>query len=185
MRAVGASVVNALVHKGICLFWNLRYRFSVPTPVHYYLEMGAVKPQNAHIDDGCYDVVATSTPEITYLPDGSINVRYDTGVRLALPMGWHTLVFPRSSITKTGLILGNSVGYADNGYRGTLMVSFKYLGSKEYLASNPDMLPKPGDRIAQITFVQSPKTIFFKADTAKQLPTSYRGDKGWGSTGKN
>jgi len=183
VRAVGVNVASWVWHSTVCFLWDMRYRLSMPIPVHYHLVPGAVKPLNAHADDGCYDIVATTDPEITTLPDGSINVRYDTGLRIALPLGWHTLIFPRSSITKYGLVLGNGVGYADNGFRGTFRVSFKYVGDKPFTLDRAG-LPKKGERIAQITFVYSPKTRFFKADSELQLPVSHRGENGWGSTGK-
>lgn len=148
----------------------------------YHLEPGASKPTRAHDDDGCYDIRAISGPIITTTDGGAINVLYDTGIRIALPPGWHVLIFPRSSVTKTPLVLGNSVGYVDNGYRGKLFINFKYLGNVP-LPLN-EYLPAVGDRIAQITFIQSPKTKYFKADSETDLPSTIRGEKGWGSSGK-
>jgi hypothetical protein len=41
-------------------------------------------------------------------------------------------LYPRSSISNTPLIMANSVGIIDSGYRGNLMAKVKYMPSPEY-----------------------------------------------------
>ena len=49
---------------------------------------------------------------------------YDTGLAFEIPEGYVGLIFPRSSISKKDLLLTNSVGVIDSGYRGTVKVVF-------------------------------------------------------------
>lgn len=48
---------------------------------------------------------------------------YDTGIKVQPPDGYYTEILPRSSITKTGYCLSNSVGTVDSDYRGTLLIA--------------------------------------------------------------
>lgn len=48
---------------------------------------------------------------------------YDTGIKVEPPQGYYTEILPRSSITKTGYCLSNSVGTIDSDYRGTLLIA--------------------------------------------------------------
>lgn len=47
---------------------------------------------------------------------------FETGVALDIPIGFYVELVPRSSISKTGYMLVNSVGVIDPGYTGTLKV---------------------------------------------------------------
>jgi dUTP pyrophosphatase len=48
---------------------------------------------------------------------------YDTGIKVQPPEGYYTEILPRSSLTKTGYCLSNSVGTIDSDYRGTLLIA--------------------------------------------------------------
>ncbi len=48
---------------------------------------------------------------------------YDTGIKIELDFGYYAEIVPRSSISKYGYILANSVGIIDNSYRGNLMIA--------------------------------------------------------------
>jgi dUTP pyrophosphatase len=48
---------------------------------------------------------------------------YDTGVTVNPPPGYYTEIIPRSSLSKTGYILSNSIGVIDPDYRGNLLVA--------------------------------------------------------------
>lgn len=48
---------------------------------------------------------------------------YDTGIKVQPPEGYYTEILPRSSMSKTGYCLSNSVGTIDSDYRGTLLIA--------------------------------------------------------------
>ena len=134
------------------------------------LHPNAVKPKYAKENDAGMDLVATSIIENT-----SFQITYGLGIAMEIPDGMVGLVFPRSSIRNTELMLSNSVGVIDAGYRGELQATFNKLNGLDSIAYNV------GDRIAQIVIVPHPVIQFVEVD---ELSESKRGDGGFGSTGK-
>jgi len=130
----------------------------------------AVKPKYAKESDAGMDLVATSIIENT-----SFQITYGLGIAMEIPDGMVGLVFPRSSIRNTELILSNSVGVIDAGYRGELQATFNKLNGLDSIAYNV------GDRIAQIIIVPHPIVQILEVD---ELSESKRGSGGFGSTGK-
>ena len=130
----------------------------------------AVKPKYAKENDAGMDLVATSIIENT-----SFQITYGLGIAMEIPDGMVGLVFPRSSIRNTELMLSNSVGVIDAGYRGELQATFNKLNGLDSIAYNV------GDRIAQIIIVPHPVVQFVEVD---ELSESKRGNGGFGSTGK-
>ena len=130
----------------------------------------AVKPKYAKESDAGMDLVATSIIENT-----SFQITYGLGIAMEIPDGMVGLVFPRSSIRNTELILSNSVGVIDAGYRGELQATFNKLNGLDSIAYNV------GDRIAQIIIVPHPIVQIVEVD---ELSESKRGSGGFGSTGK-
>ena len=129
----------------------------------------AVIPTYAKKGDAGMDLTATSK---TYDEQG--NVVYGTGIAVEIPNGYVGLVFPRSSICKTDLLLTNSVGVIDSGYRGEIMAKFAYVHmlNKKY---------EIGDRIAQLIIMPYPIIEFVESE---ELSETERGDGGYGSSGK-
>jgi dUTP pyrophosphatase len=76
------------------------------------------------VGDAGYDVVAID--DGTWSESGTY-LEYRTGIALEVPQGFHVELFPRSSISKYDLLLCNSIGLVDNGYRGELLFRFKYV----------------------------------------------------------
>ncbi len=134
------------------------------------LKPNAVIPTYAKEGDAGMDLVATEI-----LKDTPEQITYGTGIALEIPEGFVGLVFPRSSIRKTGLQLSNSVGVIDSGYRGELQATFKKTNGLDSLAY------KVGDRIAQIMIIPHPPIEFVESD---ELSNTERGEGGFGSTGK-
>jgi dUTP pyrophosphatase len=130
----------------------------------------AVKPKYAKESDAGMDLVATSIIENT-----SFQITYGLGIAMEIPDGMVGLVFPRSSIRNTELILSNSVGVIDAGYRGELQATFNKLNGLDSVSYNV------GDRIAQIIIVPHPIIQIVEVD---ELSESSRGIGGFGSTGK-
>ena len=147
------------------------------------LNPNAVIPTYAKNGDAGMDLVATSI-----ISDTPEQITYDIGLGLEIPEGFVGLVFPRSSIRKTGLQLSNSVGVIDSGYRGELQATFnKVFGSERMydeikvkeIQSNEYY--KVGDRIAQIMIIPYPPIEFVEVE---ELSNTERGEGGFGSTGK-
>ena len=101
-----------------------------------------------------------------------------TGVRVEIPYGYAGMLFARSSLSKTGWILGNSVGVIDRDFRGEILVKLRYIGDADDYSAPFEI----GDRIAQLVVITSiPPQKWQVGDV--DLNTK-RGDKGFGSTGK-
>lgn len=132
------------------------------------LHPDAVVPKYAKPGDAGMDLVAVSEE----YDENRCKIKYGTGLAFEIPQGYVGLVFPRSSIHKTGLTLTNSVGVVDSGYRGEVMFFFEHLYDR----------PKYniGDRIGQIMIIPHPE---IKLKEVKELSNSDRGNGGFGSTG--
>lgn len=140
----------------------------------------SILPTKAHATDAGYDLYAHSK---SYDDDG--NVVYGSGVAMEIPQGYVGLVFPRSSNAKKDLILSNSVGVIDSGFRGE--ISFKFKPSnvieKPDLAYIPESISKyeVGDRIGQIIIMPYPEIEFTEVE---ELSDSERMEGGYGSSGR-
>lgn len=135
------------------------------------LDEKAVIPAYSKPGDAGLDLTATSKSELVNTKYGFIE--YGTGLAVEIPEGYVGLIFPRSSISNTGLILSNSVGVIDSGYRGEIKFRFKYI---------PDTnLYEVGDRVGQLVIIPYP-TI--EIEEATELNSSERGKGGFGSSGK-
>ncbi len=145
----------------------------------------AVIPTYAKDGDAGMDVIATSI-----ISDTPTQITYGLGIALEIPKGFVGLVFPRSSIRKTGLQLSNSVGVIDSGYRGELQATFNKLFGGEAMYdemkvneashTNVNDWYKVGDRIAQIIILPHPEIEFKEVE---ELSNTERGEGGFGSTG--
>jgi len=136
------------------------------------LNENAVIPSYAKNGDAGMDLVATSIISTT-----STQITYGIGLALEIPKGFVGLIFPRSSVRKTRLMLSNCVGVVDSGYRGELQATFNKINNDS--VSENDY--KVGDRIAQIMIIPHPDIQF---EEANELSDTERGEGGFGSTGK-
>jgi len=134
------------------------------------LNENAVIPTYAKDGDAGMDLVATRI-----ISNTTFDVSYGTDLAIEIPNGFVGLVFPRSSIRKYELVLSNSVGVIDSGYRGELQATFKKENGLDSLVY------KVGDRIAQIIIIPYPPIEF---DEVAELSDTERGEGGFGSTGK-
>ena len=115
-------------------------------------------------------------------------------------------LFPRSSISSTGLYLANSTGIIDSGYRGNIMAKIRYTPISNSISTistfNPFRLIKSGLKILYLWLMSFfyTKKIFVKEGTrlfqicapglegikikiVDSLDETERGDRGFGSTG--
>jgi dUTP pyrophosphatase len=146
------------------------------------LHPNAVIPTYAKPGDAGMDLVATSI-----ISDTPEQITYGMGIALEIPEGFVGLIFPRSSVRKTGLQLSNSVGVCDSGYRGELQATFNKIFGSERMYDEVKIKEiqsneyyKVGDRIAQIMIIPHPPIEFVEVD---ELSDSERGEGGFGSTG--
>lgn len=135
------------------------------------LDPKAVIPKYAKDGDAGMDLTATSK-----WYDDDNNVCYGTGIAMEIPKGYVGLVFPRSSNAKKDLILSNSVGVIDSGYRGEITFKFKLVEDR-HLAKDYNV----GDRVGQIIIIPYPNIEFVEV---RDLSKTDRGDGGYGSSGK-
>lgn len=159
------------------------------------LSKNSVLPKYAKPGDAGMDITAT---EKFYDEYG--NVTYKTGIAMEIPEGYVGLIFPRSSNSKVDLLLSNSVGVIDSGYRGEIMFKFKPsviyrnpitgyyedgrdpvsdFGHISVVDKDDHENYKVGDRVGQIIIIPYPKVEFVEVD---ELSSSERGEGGFGST---
>ena len=133
----------------------------------------AVTPSYAKPGDAGLDITTiASTIDNVY---GFIE--YNTGIAVEIPEGYVGLLFPRSSVSKTDLILANCVGVVDSGYRGE--ITFRYKFKKEAFFASLKRYQE-GDRIGQLVIMPYPK---IQLEEIGELAESERGVGGYGSTG--
>ena len=98
-------------------------------------------------------------------------IEYDTGIAVEIPEGYGGFIFPRSSISNTGMWLANSVGVIDNNYRGSIKCRFKAVPNTT--------IYNIGERIAQLVILPVVQTSLVEV---KNLTKTERNDKGFGSS---
>ena len=128
-------------------------------------------PAKAHFDDAAFDL--RSRVDMVLPVRKSVVV--PAGFSLELPVGYEAQIRPRSGLAlKYDLMLTNSPGTIDAGYRGEVGVIMYNGGTEEFTI-------KRGDRIAQMVIAKLPEV---KLVVAESLSETGRGSGGFGSTGK-
>ena len=127
-------------------------------------------PGSAGLDlRACIEQTVTINPgETTLIPTGIALHLADTGLA--------AVVLPRSGLGhKHGIVLGNLVGLIDSDYQGQIFVSCWNRGQTSFQLN-------PLERIAQLVVIPVVQVEFNRVDNFDQ---SYRGEDGFGSTGKH
>lgn len=115
-----------------------------------------------------YDLTAISIAKRI----SSRTVLYDTGIKVQPPEGYYTEILPRSSLSKTGYMLSNSVGTIDPDYTGRLLIA---------LTKVDDTLPDLELPFTRCQLVLR-KAEFYNVRETDKLTETVRGDGGFGST---
>lgn len=98
-----------------------------------------------------------------------------TGLAIALPPGYVALIHPRSGLAlRSGFTLVNAPGTIDAGYRGEISV----IGVNTDRDENVSIVR--GDRIAQLVVQEFRRITWVEC---VELPGSWRGGEGFGSSG--
>ena len=119
------------------------------------------------------DLVANINSDLDLLPGKSAII--PTGLSVSIPNSFEIQIRPRSGLAaKKNISILNTPGTIDSDYRGEIKVIIFNYGKKNFIINN-------GDRIAQM--VLSP-IIKIKLEKKNDLPETFRGKKGFGSTGK-
>lgn len=132
-------------------------------------------PKYAHEDDIGLDLIAKIDPGVHIFipPEGSCLI--PTGIRIMLPKGYEGQVRSRSGMAlKNQVFVLNSPGTIDPGYSGEVGVNLYNAGRNNFQVMD-------GMRIAQLVVMPVPKVRWNIVD---ELPTTERGEAGYGSTGK-
>jgi dUTP pyrophosphatase len=97
-----------------------------------------------------------------------------TGIAIELPSGYEAQVRPRSGLAlKHAIIVANSPGTIDPGYRGEIRVILLNAGASDYKIEK-------GDRIAQLVVARYEAVEWEEGD----LNQTVRGAGGFGSSGR-
>ena len=96
---------------------------------------------------------------------------------MTMPIVSVSIRTPRSSISKTPLVLSNHVGIIDSGYRGNLIAMFRNLSGEDYHVEQYT-------RLIQVCHSSLKPFIVRLANSAEDLGNTSRGSGGFGSTGK-
>lgn len=169
------------------------------------LHPDAVIPKYATIGDAGLDLTAVSMN----IDKSGMFIEYGTGLAIEIPQGYVGLLFPRSSVSKTSLILANHVGVIDSGYRGEIKFRFKDL-DLTFFEYEPEIIQELredrarkelpeltgpdensiwipgvdayeiGDRVGQLVIIPYPSIKLVEVD---ELSDTERGEGGYGSTG--
>lgn len=126
---------------------------------------------NAGMDLHCCEDVVIKSGELAFLKLGIRGRLVDEAGGVAQ----HYYLYPRSSISKKGLMMANSVGIIDRSYRGELMGAVRNVTDEDVIVSR-------GERLFQIVA----PNMGHICETARwdSLDETVRGDGGFGSTGK-
>lgn len=105
---------------------------------------------------------------------GEYKYIYATGLAVEIPQGYVGLIFPRSSIHKTGMDLTNCVGVIDSDYRGEIKFVFRKRTEQEAIYQE-------SDRVGQLLIMKLPE---LEIKEVTELSETNRGEGGFGSTGR-
>lgn len=132
------------------------------------LDEGAFPPVRAHETDAGLDLFSPVAGQIA--PFGSLAI--DTGVHMAIPVGWTGLVRSRS-----GLLFARGIytdGTIDSDYRGSIRIKLINHSTTPYEVWR-------GDKIAQIVIVPC---MLCGMEVVDELEETERGSRGFGSSGR-
>ena len=132
------------------------------------IEKGGIPPFKKYHNDVGYDLYLVELIE----KKGNLYF-YDTKIRVEPPEGYYVEVIPRSSLSKTGYVMANSIGIIDPQYRGTIKVALRKVEENA-----PDLeLPFRGVQMILR------KLNLFDIEVVDNLSETERQEVGFGSTG--
>lgn len=130
----------------------------------------AITPSRAYPTDIGMDLVAIRKHKVM---DHGV-ILYDTGLAVTPPEGCYIEILPRSSISKTGWMLANSVGVIDRTYTGNL-----YVALVRVCPTAPELEPP-----FCVTQIVLRKAEYAEMKEVEVLESTDRGNGGFGSSGQ-
>jgi len=92
----------------------------------YKVDEKAVIPSKNNYSDAGLDLTIISENKRF----NSDTILYDTGIKIEIPNGYYVEIVPRSSISRSGYMLANSIGIIDQGYTGNLYVALRKINNE-------------------------------------------------------
>ena len=142
---------------------QINLQFVDSSLLEYYKERS-----NYNTDSG-YDLYCPETVLVQPHSVGTLDFKIRCSPNFQKVSGYY--LYPRSSISKTPLMMANSVGIIDHGYRGNIMAYFDVIKN-----DNVEVY----QRLVQIC---APDLGPFKVELVDSLDQTERGEGGFGSTG--
>ena len=130
----------------------------------------AIIPSYSTQGDAGMDMTAVTTQ----IDKSGLFIEYGTGIAVEIPKGYVGLLFPRSSLSKTSLVLANHVGVVDSGYRGE--IKFRFKATPTFHQHHYEV----GDKIGQLVIMPYPQ---IELEEVLVLNETVRGTGGFGSSG--
>ena len=160
------------------------------------LELGLREKYEEHVQKHNTDILAEKfpnsgfdifVPSDTLVPYESLLSSFFLDFKIKTEMTYHEMpsafyVYPRSSFSKTPLILSNHVGIIDSGYRGNLKGALRNLEATTSYSGGYRL--EKHSRILQICHPSLCPIYVRIVDSESELSTTSRGEGGFGSTGK-
>lgn len=144
--------------------------FPTVTCTFFKSSPNAVTPSKTRLSDAGYDLTIISE----YKKLNSVTTLYDTGIKVSIEPHFYIEVVPRSSLSKSGYMMANSMGIIDCSYRGNIYVALTKVDPE----AKPIEFPFKCCQIIPRAQYQ----VIFKESTS-ELPDTHRSDGGFGSTG--
>ena len=149
---------------------------------------------NTHPNDSGVDLVVPDNYEIKLCDQKTINFKIKCNMKKVINQQNNVFLkdvgyalHPRSSISKTPLMMANSTGIIDAGYRGNIMAKVVHVLKRkenetllELIANDKSYHIERGTRLFQIV---SPDLSPITVKVVESVATSQRGEGGFGSTG--
>ena len=148
---------------------SLNFEISLPTINVLKTNSCAVIPSKTRMSDAGYDITIINISKVI----SNKTKLYDTCIKIDIPDGYYVEIVPRSSISKSGYILSNSIGIIDQGYKGNIYIA----------------LTKIDDEMPDLTLPFKCCQLLIKKqiyahinEICEELSDSNRNDGGFGST---
>ena len=118
-----SGLMNQKLYYEYISFLGYKKLYDLPICKVFKSNIDAVIPSKVRESDVGYDLSI-----IKYHKQlNDITALYDTGIRLKVDHGYYAEIYPRSSLSKSGYMLANSVGIIDRGYTDNIYVALTKL----------------------------------------------------------
>jgi len=143
---------------------------SLPTLKVWRCSKDAIMPVKARESDVGYDLTLVRMHK--HLRNNVY--MFGTGIKLGIPLGYYVEVVPRSSLSKTGWVLANSVGIIDASYTGEIFVVMARI--------DPTAFTYPPLPFKGFQLVLKKQEYALIVEATDEIDETARGEGGFGST---